>query len=82
MSLHRAPYCWSKNKYSQDDISKLVDKQIRALEHGERILGLGIKCPGCQCYITNQDVTEPIQLHALVSIVRSGGSKLPGGLWG
>lgn len=81
-SRHSRPWCWALNKFSQDEISKKVDEQIRYMEQGRGYVQLGIECPGCKLHITNEDVTDTVELQRLVSIVKSGGSKLNPGLWG
>jgi hypothetical protein len=81
MSLHKAPFCCKYNDLTQDEISKKIDEQIRYMEQGRGHVALGIKCPGCGLMIENNDVTDCVQLHALVSLVKSGGSKMGPGLW-
>ena len=81
-SRHAKPFCWAKNKFSQDDISKVVDNQIRYMEKGRGYVQLGIECPGCKLHITNEDVTDTVELQRLVSIFRARGSRLHAGLWG
>lgn len=58
-SFHCAPYCWGKLKYSRDEILNMRS----------------IKCPHCKLSITAQDVTDPVQLVDLISLIKAAGSK-------
>jgi len=53
-SRHKAPYCWAKNNYSQNELHDIGT----------------IVCPGCHRDIGNADVTEGTQLINYVSLIR------------
>lgn len=55
ISLHTAPYCWGKINKSQDDIMKAIED---------------IKCPHCGQTVSNEDVTDPIQLVDCISLIK------------
>lgn len=59
ISYHVAPFCWGKLRYSQDDIKNMGS----------------MTCPHCKIKITCQDVTDPVQLVDLISLIRASGSK-------
>ena len=58
-SWHSVPYCWRKLKYSQDELKNMGP----------------IRCPGCGSTITSANVSEPVQLVDLISLIKAAGSK-------
>ncbi len=59
MAWHKSPYCWTRLRQTQDDLKNIGS----------------IRCPGCGQIITAQDVTDPVQLVDLISLIKAAGSK-------
>lgn len=61
-SRHAVPYCWGKLPWSQNELMRMKEFEVT--------------CPNCGVKISNEDVTDGVELGALVNQVKAAGSKL------
>jgi len=59
---HAVPYCWGKLDISQNALMRMKE--------------FTIPCPKCRVPISNENVTDCVELGVLVNQVRAAGSQL------